>query len=90
MDAATLRRMTSDTAATLTADDRFILGRETTALAGYSMSQIERMMAAGTFPRPVIDGNNGRAWRRWSWREVIAWQQQKIRERDEREAARAA
>lgn len=53
--------------------DRFIRKPELLELTGYSNPTINKLIRAGTFPKPIrLNGGRSVAWRQ---RDLIAWQQ---------------
>jgi prophage regulatory protein len=60
--------------------DRFLRQREVLPLSGFgSSSTLKNKVKAGEFPAPIKISEGRQA---WSEREVIAWQQEKIANRD--------
>lgn len=60
---------------------RFITVREVSGIAGFSKSSILRKIAAGEFPRPVIQEGNVT---RWDFAEVMRWRTEQFKKRDQR------
>ncbi|MEX2249159.1 MAG: AlpA family transcriptional regulator [Parvibaculum sp.] len=58
--------------------------REVESLTGKSRSSLYRDMSAGTFPRPIKLGEKSVG---WIESEILAWQQERIAERDGAAAA---
>ena len=60
---------------------RFIAMRDVSGIAGFSKSSILRKIAAGQFPRPVIQEGNVT---RWDYAEVMRWRTEQFRKREQR------
>ena len=63
---------------------RFVKLKEASLLTGKSRAEIYRCIAAGTFPRPIRLGERSIAFHS---REIEAWQEARIAERDAKGAA---
>jgi prophage regulatory protein len=60
---------------------RIVLASELREFAGSGETQLKEMVAAGVFPKPIRLGPRKLG---WILAEVVAWQEQKIAERDGR------
>lgn len=67
--------------AALQAETAFIGIRRVCEISGFSKATILRKIAAGTFPEPVIREKNVT---RWDLAECLAWREDRIKERAER------
>lgn len=67
--------------------ERFLRRPQVETATGLPRSSIYERMSAGTFPKPVrLDGRSVG----WVEAEIIKWQQQRIAERDRKDAPRKA
>lgn len=59
---------------------RLIRKKEVLAATGFKNSTLYKYIAEGSFPRPVTIGGRAKA---WVESEVVAWMNDRIKERDE-------